>query len=150
MSRKGGEEGLKKILSRKRLTYFKKKMSQHAAIALVVAAASAFQYPKFRLLAIVFGARALRFSLVGVAAFYVGRAILRFTETPEFTWYMAGFMVLCAIGSAISIVRWTRRSRCGAGNHACKPASWPAFFRKTSRHDCRLAARTGCPTYTVR
>src|SRR5271169_3681801 len=35
--RKGGDEGLSRMFSRKRFTYFKKKMSQHAAGALIVA-----------------------------------------------------------------------------------------------------------------
>src|SRR5580700_6744692 len=80
--RKGGEEGLKKMMSRKRLNYLKKKMSQSAAVPLIVsclapppfpftaviAAASAFQYPKLRLLGYVFGFRAVRFILIGLAA----------------------------------------------------------------------------------
>src|ERR1700690_2143050 len=98
--RKGGEGGLKKMMSRKRLAYLKKKMSQNAAVPVVVAcltpppfpftaviaAASAFQYPKPRLLAYVFGARAVRFTLIGLAAIYFGRRILRIANSPEFVW----------------------------------------------------------------
>jgi membrane protein YqaA with SNARE-associated domain len=123
--RKGGEEGLKKMMSRRRLDYLKRKMSQNAAVALivtcltpppfpftaVVAAASAFQYPRPRLLAYVFGARAVRFTLIGLAAIYFGRRIVRIANTPEFTWFIVGFSALCLIGSAISIMRWMRLSR---------------------------------------
>lgn len=123
--RKGGEEGLSRMFSHKRFTYFKKKMSEHAAGALVVAclapppfpftaviaAASAFQYPKPRLLAIVVAARVVRFSLVGLAAVFLGRQILRMTQTTEFLWFMGGFISLCVVGSIISIVRWMRLSR---------------------------------------
>jgi membrane protein YqaA with SNARE-associated domain len=123
--RKGGEEGLKKMMSRKRLDYLKRKMSQNAAVALtvacltpppfpftaVVAAASAFQYPRPRLLAYVLGARAVRFTLIGLAAVYFGRRIIRMANSPEFTWFIVGFSALCLIGSTLSVMRWIRLSR---------------------------------------
>lgn len=123
--RKGGEEGLKRIMNQKRLNYFKKKISQRAAVAVavaclapppfpftaVIASASAFQYPRMRLLGVVFGARALRFCLIGLAAIWMGRRILRLADSPQVAWFMAGFMVLCLVGSTLSIIRWTRRSR---------------------------------------
>ena len=123
--RKGGVEGLKKMMSQRRLNYLKKKMSQNAAIPLIVtclapppfpftaviAAASAFQYPRPRLLDYVFGARAARFTLIGLAAMYFGRSILRIANSPEFTWFMVGFSALCIIGSAMSVMRWIRLSR---------------------------------------
>jgi membrane protein YqaA with SNARE-associated domain len=69
--RRGGAEGLKRLMNQKRVNYLEKRMKQRAALALVIAclapppfpftaviaAASAFQFPKMRLLAIVFGAR---------------------------------------------------------------------------------------------
>jgi membrane protein YqaA with SNARE-associated domain len=123
--RKGGEEGLKKMMSPKRLDYLKKKMSHSAAIPLVVtclapppfpftaviAAASAFQYPKSRLLGYVFAARAVRFTLIGLAAIRFGRGILRMANSPEFIWFVVGFSALCVIGSTLSIMRWIRLSR---------------------------------------
>jgi membrane protein YqaA with SNARE-associated domain len=123
--RKGGEEGLKKMMSRKRLTYVKRKMSQQAAVAVIVAglapppfpftaiiaAASALQYPRLKLFGMVFAARAVRFSLVGLAAIRFGRDILRVASTPEFTWFMAGFSALCVVGSTLSVMRWIRMSR---------------------------------------
>jgi hypothetical protein len=123
--RKGGEEGLKKMMSPKRLDYLKKKMSHSAAIPLVVtclapppfpftaviAAASAFQYPKSRLLGYVFAARAARFIIIGLAAIRFGRGILRMANSPEFIWFVVGFSALCVIGSTLSIMRWIRLSR---------------------------------------
>src|ERR1017187_4586962 len=110
--RKGGEEGLKK-------------MGQSAAVPLIVAcvapppfpftaviaAASAFQYPKMRLLAYVLGARAVRFTLIGLAAMTFGRRILRIANSPQFIWFIVGFSTLCIVGSALSILRWVRLSR---------------------------------------
>src|SRR5665811_1848295 len=109
--RKGGEEGLKKMVSARRINYLKKKMSQSAAVPLIVAcvapppfpftaviaAASAFQYPKMRLLASVLGARAVRFTLIGLAAMTFGRRILRIANSPQFIWFIVGFSTLCIV-----------------------------------------------------
>jgi hypothetical protein len=109
----------------RRVAYLKNKMQQHAGIVLivaclapppfpfttVVAAASALQYPPLRLLGMVFGARALRFSLVGLAAIWLNSEILRIADSSEFAWFMAGFSALCVLGSIVSVVRWVRLSR---------------------------------------
>jgi membrane protein YqaA with SNARE-associated domain len=123
--RKGGEEGLKRLVKPKLLDYLKRQMKKHAAAALVIsclapppfpfgaaiAAASAFQYPRPRLLVLVFVARAVRFSLVGWAAIYFGRRILRIANSEEFMWFMGGFIALCLIGSIVSIIHWVRIGR---------------------------------------
>jgi membrane protein YqaA with SNARE-associated domain len=122
--RKGGEEGLKKMMKPGRLAYFKRRMSNQAGIAiglaclapppfpftLVIASASAFAYPRQRLLGLVFVARAVRFTIVGLLAIRFGRDILRIANAPETTWIMLGFILLCLIGSAFQIMRWVRRS----------------------------------------
>jgi membrane protein YqaA with SNARE-associated domain len=123
--RRGGEEGLKRMMSARRLDYLKKKFNQSAAVPLVVAclapppfpftaviaAASAFQFSRLRLLGYVFAGRAVRFTLLGFAAIRLGREILRVANSPEFTWLMVGFSVLCVVGSTLSVVRWIRLSR---------------------------------------
>ena len=123
--RKGGEEGLNKMVSARRINYLKKKMSQSAVIPLtvaglapppfpftaVIAAASAFQYPRMRLLAYVLAARTVRFTLIGLAAMTFGQGILRFANSPQFIWLIVGFSALCFIGSGLSILRWVRMSR---------------------------------------
>jgi membrane protein YqaA with SNARE-associated domain len=107
------------------LDYLKQRMEKHAAALLVVsclapppfpfgasiAAASALQYPRPRLLALVFIARTVRFSLVGWAAIYFGRRILRIASSAEFMWLMGGFIALCVIGSTLSIAHWVRIGR---------------------------------------
>jgi len=64
-----------------------------------------------RLLGVVFGARAVRFSLVGLAAIWLNREILRIANSQQFAWFMEGFTALCVIGSIASIIRWVRLSR---------------------------------------
>jgi membrane protein YqaA with SNARE-associated domain len=123
--RKGGEQGLKGMMKAGRFEYFKRRMSNRAGIAigvaslapppfpftLVVASASAFGYPRRRLLGLVLVARAVRFTILGLLAIRYGRSILRIAEAPETTWIMVGFIVLCAIGSAFQVLQWARRSR---------------------------------------
>ncbi|HWZ33565.1 MAG TPA: hypothetical protein VNX18_19625 [Bryobacteraceae bacterium] len=130
--RKGGEEGAKKMMKPKRFTYLKKRMAQHAGVAIAVAciapppfpftavisAAAAFAYPRIRLLAIVFVMRLVRFSLVGLAAIVWGRKVVRIAESSQFVWAMVAFTILCAVGSAISVVSWVRRSRGAASPRA--------------------------------
>ena len=123
--RKGGEEGLKKMMKPARLEYFKRRMSRRAAIAiglaclapppfpftLVIASASAFDYPRTRLLGMVFTVRSIRFILVGLLAIHFGRRILRIANAPATEWIMLGFISVCALGSAFQVAQWVRRSR---------------------------------------
>lgn len=123
--RKGGEEGLERLMSRKRFDYLKCKMEKSAALPIAIAclspppfpftafiaAASAFQYPRHRLLLVVLASRAARFSLVGLAALRWGPGILRITRTKEFEWFMIVFIAMCVIGSVVSVMGWIRRSR---------------------------------------
>jgi len=123
VSRKGGEEGLKRLMSRSRLEYFKKKVGKRAALALsiasiapppfpftlVVATMSAFQYPRVRLLSVILGARMIRFTVVSLLALWFGPRILRIIRSSEFEWFMLVFIALCLIASAVQIVRWSRR-----------------------------------------
>jgi membrane protein YqaA with SNARE-associated domain len=123
--RKGGQEGLKRMMSRKRFQYLKGKMAKRAALVLAVAclapppfpftlvvgAASAFQYPRVRLLTVVFFFRAVRFTLLGLLALWLGRHIIRIINSEEFSWYMGAFILLCTVGSAVQVFRWIQRSR---------------------------------------
>lgn len=123
--RKGGEAGLKRIVKPKLHAYLKSKMERNASVVLVVsclapppfpfgaaiAVASALQYPRLRLLTVVFLARIARFLLVGWAAVHFGRHILRIARSPEFLWCMGGFIALCLVGSVIEVTRWVHRGK---------------------------------------
>jgi membrane protein YqaA with SNARE-associated domain len=123
--RKAGEKGLEKHLSRKRLEYVRRKVTDNAAWALVIAsiapppfpftpfvmAAAALQYPRRRLLAITGAARMVRFTALGVLAYFYGRRILKWAESDVVQWILIGVVVICAIGSVVSVVGWIRRSR---------------------------------------
>lgn len=123
--RKLGKAGIEKMMSPKRFDYFKKKMEGRTAIALiitclapppfpftpVIAAASSIEYPRSRLVSIVFFSRVLRFSIIGLLAIVFGRQIVTVAKSPLFLWCIGGFTALCVAGSAISVAHWVRRSK---------------------------------------
>jgi hypothetical protein len=75
----------------------------------VVAAASAFQYPRLQLLGIVAGARLVRFAIEGWVAIRFGRTIIELIESTEFRWTIGVFAVICVVGSVFSVTKWTGR-----------------------------------------
>jgi membrane protein YqaA with SNARE-associated domain len=123
VSRKGGEGGLKKIMSRRTLKFVKKRVENRAGTMLVlgalapppfpftavVATASAFQYPRVELLAIVAGARLFRFAIEGWVAIRFGHPIVTMMGSTEFRWAVGIFAVICVVGSIFSVGKWTRR-----------------------------------------
>jgi membrane protein YqaA with SNARE-associated domain len=123
--RKEGEEGLERLVSPKRLESLKARTRRRAGPALfiaciapppfpftaVVATASALQYPRRRLLAVVAASRFVRFVILSIAAIAVGRRVLALINSKGFVWVMGGFSVMYVVGSVISVVRWIRRTR---------------------------------------
>jgi membrane protein YqaA with SNARE-associated domain len=123
--RKGGEEGLKRILSARRLAFAKKKVKSNAAVMIalaaispppfpftaVVAAASAFQYPRPRLLGVVFAGRLVRFVILGWVAIVFGRQIVSIMRSTEFWWAVAVFSAICVVGSIFSVMKWIQSSK---------------------------------------
>lgn len=123
--RKAGEKGLDKHLPRKRLEYVKGKIHRSAPWALVVAslapppfpftpfvmAAAAVEYPRTRMFAIIGSARMLRFTLIGILALLFGRQILRWSESPIVRSFLFALIVVCVVGSIVSVYGWIKRSR---------------------------------------
>ena len=123
--RKAGEKGLEKHLSKRRLEYVKRKVTANAAWALVVAAiapppfpftpfvmaASALQYPRKRMLVVTGAARMVRFTALGLLAYWFGRRILSWLNADVTQWILIGMVVLFTVGSIFSVVGWIRRSR---------------------------------------
>jgi membrane protein YqaA with SNARE-associated domain len=133
--RKAGEKGLERHLSQRRLAYVKRKVEANAAWALVLAsvapppfpftpfvmAASALQYPRKSLLVITGVARMVRFTALGLLAFLYGKRILKWAEADVVQWVLIGLVVVCVIGSVVSVVGWIRRSRRAAGGRSPEP-----------------------------
>jgi membrane protein YqaA with SNARE-associated domain len=125
IARKGGEKGLHKLMSDRRFKFLKRKMTANASIPIllaciapppfpftpVIATASAFNYPRIRLLLVVFFGRVIRFTIVGFLAIRFGPALLRLAQTTAFFGVMIAIIVISAIGSGFSIWRWVRQSK---------------------------------------
>ena len=123
VARKRGEEGLQKMMSPKRLGYLKKKVGERAgaAVALatvapppfpftaVIAAASAFNYPRWKLLSVVASCRIVRFAILGLLAIWQGERILAIAKSRAFEGTMLAFVAICAIGSILSIRKWLQK-----------------------------------------
>jgi hypothetical protein len=56
-------------------------------------------------------ARMVRFTALGVLALLFGRKILRWAENPVLQDFLIGLIVVCTVGSVISVYGWIRRSR---------------------------------------
>ena len=94
LGRRGGEAGLKKLASQKRVDYIKEKVEKGAGKLLAVAAimpppfpfkpavagAAALQYPRSKLLSIVAVVRGIRFFGLALLAQFYGKQILRLAE----------------------------------------------------------------------
>ena len=123
VARKRGEQGLQKMMSSKRLVYLKRKVGERAAMAVavaalapppfpftaVIAAASAFNYPRWKLLSVVGSSRILRFTVIGLLAIWQGERILSIAKSPVFETIMLAFVAICLIGSVLSIRKWLRK-----------------------------------------
>jgi len=123
--RRAGEKGLEKHLPPRRLAYVKNKVSRSAASALVIAslapppfpftpfvmAAAALQYPRKRMLVVIGASRMVRFTSLGILAFFYGARILKWAEAPAVQGFLVGLIVLSTVGSAISGYGWIKRSR---------------------------------------
>jgi membrane protein YqaA with SNARE-associated domain len=125
VARKGGEAGIQKLVSKRRYEYLKRKMSSHAGMMIglaclapppfpftpVIATASVFNYPRLRLLGTVLAGRIARFTIIGLLAMKFGPLILRLAKTNVFVGIMIAIIVISAIGSLLSVMKWVRQSK---------------------------------------
>jgi membrane protein YqaA with SNARE-associated domain len=120
-----GEKGLEKYLSKKRVKRVRDKVGKNAGRAVAIAslapppfpftaflmAAVALQYPRTRLLVIISVTRLLRFVIVGALAIHFGKRILGWAKIPWVQGLLIGLIVICTVGSAVSVYGWIRKSR---------------------------------------
>lgn len=125
VSRKLGEEGIRKLAGEKQYKRLKEHIGSHAGPAIavgglapppfpftmVIAAAAVLDYPLWRLLIINFFTRAARFAVIAWLAIKFGKQVLGIAKSSAFQWGVGAFIFLCVVGSAFSIWRWLRRSR---------------------------------------
>jgi len=125
ISRKGGEEGLRKKLGERKFEKMKRKMAKRGTLAVgvwhvlaprfpfktVLAAAEAFQNPRKTLLRVLYAARTIRYLNVAVLAHHYGRRLIRIIESPGFRYFVIGLAVVSIVGGAVVIIRWLRSAR---------------------------------------
>jgi membrane protein YqaA with SNARE-associated domain len=125
VGRKGGEQGLEKRLSKKRLGFLRKRVHASSGVALAVASvappgiplftpvvliAAALKYPRTKLLTIVGVFRFVRFSAEGLLAIRFGPHILRIARSAAAQDVITGVIVVSLAGSAWAVVSWVRSS----------------------------------------
>lgn len=134
VGRKGGEKGLDRHVSRKRLDYLKRRIQQRGAWALAFASlmpppfpftpfilvASALRYPRKKLLAVIGASRLVRFLIEGSLAVLVGRQILRIAQSAAVQDTIWGLIVVSILGSGISVYGWVKKSRSAGGRNSAK------------------------------
>jgi membrane protein YqaA with SNARE-associated domain len=125
ISARQGEKGLEAGLTGKRAAYIKEKVRTRGGIALAVAAlmpppfpftlfiiaASALQYPRKKMLAIIAVSRALRFAIDATLALIYGRTIIRMAESTGVQSFIIGLVAVSVISSVLSVWTWIRKSR---------------------------------------
>lgn len=123
--RKEGEEGLEKLAGKSRMDYLEKKIGERAAYSLafaslapppfpftlVVAAASAFEYPRKKMFTVIAASRLVRFTLIGLLAVFFGKRILQVAKSAVFEGAVIGILVVFLVGSILSVIKWLRRFR---------------------------------------
>ncbi len=128
--RKGGEEGLKKRMSPRKLKFVQSKVTKRGGVALAVAsilpppfpftpfviAASAMQYPRRKLLAVIAVCRLIRFSIEGTLAVLFGRRILQLMGSPLVQNSMLVLVGISIVGSVLSVRGWLRTGDRKAGD----------------------------------
>jgi membrane protein YqaA with SNARE-associated domain len=123
LARKEGEEGLEKFVPKRRLEYVKGKVRKNAGWALAlaalmpppfpftpfVAAVSAANFSRRRFFIIIFTARYIRFTIVGLLALTFGHRILDWSKLPFVRIALLTVVGICVVGSIISIWSWVGR-----------------------------------------
>jgi len=120
--RKIGEERLRRIAGARRHAKLRSWFERHAGLAIavaglapppfpfttVIAAAGALEYPLWRIGAVNFTARALRFTVLALLALRYGRLVLHIARSAAFEWSVLAFVFLCLVASGFSLLRWFR------------------------------------------
>ena len=124
-SQKLGEEGLRKLAGKERYEKLKARIGNRAGLAVavagiapppfpfttVIAAVSALDYPRWRILLVNFLARGARFTVLALLAIKYGRTVMAIARSAPFKWSMIVFIVLCLVASGFSIWHWLKNPR---------------------------------------
>jgi membrane protein YqaA with SNARE-associated domain len=118
--RSAGETGLQRFVSEKRIEQLKNKIDTRAGVTVflatilpppfpftpVVMTAAALQYPRSKLLWIVFGGRLMRYTVEAVLALYLGRKLIRYINSEIFAYLVYVLIGVAVVLSLISGLKW--------------------------------------------
>jgi membrane protein YqaA with SNARE-associated domain len=124
LSRKS-ENGQRKVLSGRSITYLRIQVEKRAGWALavasllpppfpftpVVAAAAAFRYPRNKLLTVVGVSRLVRFAIEGALAIHYGRWIVQQAQSALLERVLIAIIVASIAGTAAGIYHWMEKGR---------------------------------------
>jgi membrane protein YqaA with SNARE-associated domain len=124
-TRAAGEKGLERFVSQSRVEQLKEKMGTRAGVTVflasvmpppfpftpVIMTASALQYPRLKLLGVVFGGRILRYTAEAILALYLGRRLIRYINSQVFGYFVYGLIGVALIASTMSILKLMRKRR---------------------------------------
>jgi membrane protein YqaA with SNARE-associated domain len=124
LTRKAGEKGLERFVSKRRVEQLKKKIENKAGITVFLATlipppfpftpavmtASALQVPRKKLLAAVFFGRLLRFGIEAVLALYFGRRLIAYINSDVLAYVVYALIAVAIVASTWSLIRWLKRS----------------------------------------
>lgn len=122
--RRAGEEGLKRFVKDRRIKKFKSRIAQNAGWSIFLAtllpppfpftpaimAASALDFPRNRLLTIVFFGRLVRFSVEALLAVYFGRKLISYLNSTVVETFVYVFTAIAIVASVLSVLKWLRRN----------------------------------------
>jgi len=128
VSKKLGEEGIGRIFGRSRSDKLKKRVGSRSGVAValaglapppfpftvVIALAGALSYPRWRIMAINFFTRGVRFTILSLLALKFGRDIVYIAKSRPFEITMVVFIIVCVVASGFSVAHWLRHPRRGA------------------------------------
>jgi membrane protein YqaA with SNARE-associated domain len=118
--RAAGEKGLQRFVNEKRIEQLKNRIDTQAGLTVflatilpppfpftpVVMTAAALQYPRLKLLWIVFGGRLIRYTVEAILALYFGRKLIRYINSEVFAYVVYILIGLAVVLSLISALKW--------------------------------------------
>jgi len=124
-SRAAGEKGLRRFVSQQRVEQLKNKLESKAGVTIflasvlpppfpftpVIMTASALQYPRPKLLGIVFGGALLRYTIEAILALYLGRRLIRYINSEVFSYFVYGLIAVALIASVLSVLKLMSKRR---------------------------------------
>jgi membrane protein YqaA with SNARE-associated domain len=126
--RKAGKEGLEKFVGPKRLERVQGKIESRGVwtvflatllpppfpFTAAIAAASALQMARRKMLAAVFAGRLVRYTAESLLALYLGRRLLRYIRSEVVDYFVYGLIVLALVGTILTVRKWLQ-TRSGQG-----------------------------------